>query len=66
MLSDRDEFAARVLPVLVKAVLDASYDKTDEPDWEKAIAQTAYSLADAMMRERSESVAVKGYKSLHE
>ena len=50
----RDYFAAQALPALMASFLAKDLDLLDPHDWMDGLAMDAYSMADAMMKQRSE------------
>jgi hypothetical protein len=50
----RDYFAAAALPALMASFLGKDLDLLDPHDWMDGLAMDAYSMADAMMKQRSE------------
>ena len=50
----RDYFAAAALPAMITSFLDKDLDMTDPHGWMEGLAMDAYSMADAMMKQRSE------------
>ena len=50
----RDYFAAAAMPVLVANFLAKDLDATDPHGWMEGLSMDAYSMADAMMKQRSE------------
>jgi hypothetical protein len=53
-MSLRDYFAAAALPALMASFLAKDLDLLDPHDWMDGLAMDAYSMADAMMKQRSE------------
>ena len=53
-MSLRDYFAAQALPAMITSFLDKDLDMTDPHGWMEGLAMDAYSMADAMMKQRSE------------
>ena len=53
-MSLRDYFAAQALPALMASFLAKDLDLLDPHDWMDGLAMDAYSMADAMMKQRSE------------
>jgi hypothetical protein len=53
-MSLRDYFAAKAMPVLIANFLAKDLDLTDPHGWMDGLAMDAYSMADAMMKQRSE------------
>ena len=53
-MSLRDYFAAQALPALMASFLAKDLDLLDPRDWMDGLAMDAYSMADAMMKQRSE------------
>jgi hypothetical protein len=50
----RDYFAAAALPAMITSFLDKDLDMTDPHGWMEGLAMDAYSMADAMMKQRDE------------
>ena len=50
----RDYFAAKALPAMITSFLDKDLDMTDPYGWMEGLAMDAYSMADAMMKQRDE------------
>ena len=50
----RDYFAAAAMPVLVANFLAKDLDATDPHGWMEGLSMDAYSMADAMIKQRSE------------
>jgi hypothetical protein len=50
----RDYFAAQAMPALMASFLAKDLDLLDPHDWMDGLAMDAYSMADAMMKQRSE------------
>ena len=50
----RDYFAAKAIPTLIGNFLSKDLDLTDPNGWMDGLAMDAYSMADAMMKARSE------------
>jgi hypothetical protein len=50
----RDYFAAKAMPVLVANFLAKDLDATDPHGWMEGLSMDAYSMADAMIKQRSE------------
>jgi hypothetical protein len=53
-MSLRDYFAAQALPALMASFLAKDLDLLDPHDWMDGLAMDAYSMADAMIKQRSE------------
>jgi hypothetical protein len=53
-MSLRDYFAAQVMPALMASFLAKDLDLLDPHDWMDGLAMDAYSMADAMIKQRSE------------
>jgi len=53
-MSLRDYFAAQALPALMANFLGKDLDLTDPHGWMEGLAMDAYSMADAMMKQRDE------------
>jgi hypothetical protein len=50
----RDYFAAQAMPALMTSFLGKDLDLLDPHDWMDGLAMDAYSMADAMIKQRSE------------
>jgi hypothetical protein len=50
----RDYFSAQALPALMASFLAKDLDLLDPHDWMDGLAMDAYSMADAMIKQRSE------------
>lgn len=50
----RDYFAARAIQPLMQSFLDKDMDTLDPMGWMDGLAMDAYSMADAMMKARTE------------
>ena len=50
----RDYFAAQALPAMITSFLDKDLDMTDPHGWMEGLAMDAYSMADAIMKQRDE------------
>lgn len=50
----RDYFAAQALPALITNFLSKDLDLLDPLDWMEGLSMDAYSMADAMLKQRSE------------
>lgn len=50
----RDYFAAAALPALITNFLSKDLDLLDPLDWMEGLSMDAYSMADAMLKQRSE------------
>ena len=50
----RDYYAAQALPAMITSFLDKDLDMTDPHGWMEGLAMDAYSMADAMMKQRDE------------
>ena len=53
-LTMRDYFAAKAMQSLVSSFLNKDMDTLDPHGWMDGLAMDAYSMADAMLKERSE------------
>jgi hypothetical protein len=53
----RDYFAAKAMPVLIANFLEKELDQVDPIGWMDGLAMDAYSMADAMLKERNDSSA---------
>ena len=51
----RDYFAAKAMPVLIANFLEKELDQVDPIGWMDGLAMDAYSMADAMLKERNDS-----------
>ena len=54
-MSLRDYFAAKAMPVLIANFLEKELDQVDPIGWMDGLAMDAYSMADAMLKERNDS-----------